>query len=207
MTARDEGVIKFHCLWEKSAALDTSSLQELISVRQNLFALNLIGVYPDGISFGNLSVRINQPEGFIISGSQTGHLLQTTAEHYSLVKKFSIEKNEITCRGPIQASSESLTHAMIYEIFEQTRAVIHVHSAFLWKNLMNQVPTTDQSVPYGTPAMAKEIKRLAKESNLPQLRILVMAGHEDGVIAFAENLTEAERIIMFYLESLQRRLS
>lgn len=39
---------------------------------------------------------------------------------------------------------------------------------------MHRVPTTGADIPYGTPQMANEIKRLVK--SLSQDKILVMAG-------------------------------
>ena len=85
---------------------------------------------------------------------------------------------------------------MIYETFIGVKAVIHIHSSVLWKQLLNKVPTTGAQVPYGTPQMANEIKRLAKKTNLKQSRILVMAGHEDGIITFGKDLAEAYAILL-----------
>ncbi len=185
---RDEGVIKFSCNWKKTEALPEIRTQELIQMRQKLFTQRWIGVYPDGIGYGNLSLLLEPEKQFVISGSQTGHLSEVTPQHFSLVTSYSVARNQISCRGPIQASSESLTHAMIYETFIGVKAVIHIHSPILWKQLLNKVPTTGAEVPYGTPQMASEIRRLAKESDLKQSRILVMAGHEDGIIAFDTTL-------------------
>jgi hypothetical protein len=43
--------------------------------------------------------------------------------------------------------------------------------------------------------MAREIRRLCDEANLLSRRLLVMAGHEEGVIAFGADLAEAEAIL------------
>lgn len=197
---RDEGVIKFNCEWKMTSPLPDEELRDLIFFRQKLFKLGLIGVYPDGIGFGNLSKLTSTQKKFIISGSQTGHLDQADNRHFSLITNYSVEYNRLTCTGPIKASSESLTHAMIYETFTDVKAVIHVHSAKLWNNLKNKVPTTGKAVPYGTPQMANEIKRLAAEDDLSRKRILVMAGHEDGVITFGKDLPDA-------YDTLMRRIS
>ncbi len=185
---RDEGVIKFNCNWKKTGPV-LVGLDEIMSVRQKLFRLGLIGVYPDGIGYGNLSILEADKTSFIISGSQTGHLEIVTTEHFARVTNAAVENNRVDCEGPVQASSESLTHAMIYGIFKDCHAVIHVHSNKLWKKLLNGVPTTSADIPYGTPQMANEIKRL-KEA-LDREKILVMAGHEDGVITFGANLDQA----------------
>jgi L-ribulose-5-phosphate 4-epimerase len=89
----------------------------------------------------------------------------------------------------LRASSESLTHAMIYETFTFATAVVHVHDNDHWQRLLGLVPTTAQDVPYGTPAMAHEIARLAPA--LADERIMVMAGHEDGILVFGTSLAEA----------------
>jgi methylthioribose-1-phosphate isomerase len=187
--SRGEGVIKFDCRHEHTVLADSDDLRELIRFRNMLFEMNLIGVYPDGIGFGNISCRT--PEGFIISASQTGHVAESSKEHYSLVTKYSIEENFVHCRGEMRASSESLTHAMIYEVFPDAKAVVHVHNNEHWKRLLDRVPTTSPVVPYGTPQMAAEINRLASQSDLRQEKVLVMAGHEDGILTFGSTLADA----------------
>ncbi len=193
---RDEGVIKFECRWQEAPPLAMADLSEIISVRNELFTRGLIGVYPDGIGYGNLSVRSKPAPGFIISGTQTGPLSQAGTEHFTHVTAYNVAANRIECRGPLKASSESLTHAMIYETFPEIHAVIHVHSPALWKKLMHRVPTTSAEIPYGTPQMAQEIKRLAAETRLAQEGILVMAGHEDGVITMGKDLASARQILL-----------
>ena len=198
---RDEGVIKFECRWQKAPALSGSGIQDLIRFRNALFQRGLIGVYPDGIGYGNLSRRKAEGNQFIISGSQTGHLPEAGAGHFSLVTGYDMACNRVDCRGPVKASSESLTHAMIYETLPDAQAVIHVHSSALWKKLKGRIPTTGAKIPYGTPQMAREIQRLAAETDLRQRGILVMAGHEDGVIAFGKNLAEADGILLTAVSS------
>ncbi|WRH69104.1 MAG: hypothetical protein RSE13_20050 [Planktothrix sp. GU0601_MAG3] len=109
-----------------------------------------------------------------------------------------MEHNHLTCCGPIQASSESLTHAAIYSYQPQINAIIHVHHPQLWQNLLYQVPTTHKQVQYGTPEMAKEMFRLFDQENLIQKKILVMAGHKDGFLTFGKDLDEAGEILMNY---------
>lgn len=197
---RDEGVIKFECFWEKSKPLPERDLGDLIRIRKELFGLALIGVYPDGIGYGNLSLRDKKHPGqFIITGSQTGHLKDAGPEHFALVTGYDIARNRVECKGPVKASSESLTHAMIYEIFPRMHGIIHVHSHEMWQRLQGKVPTTSAEVPYGTPEMAGEMKRLASGGHLSQDRILVMAGHEDGVITFGKDLMAARKVLLSFL--------
>ena len=194
----DEGVIKYSCEWVLGEKVDLELIQSLIRWRNYIHQLGLIGVYDNGIGFGNISIRISDTLQFIISGSQTGHLAQLEAEHFTVVTDFNIEQNHLTCCGPIQASSESLTHAAIYSIQPQINAIIHVHHPQLWQHLLYQIPTTRQQVKYGTPAMAAEMFRLFAEENLSQQKILVMAGHEDGLLTFGKDLNEAGEILMQY---------
>lgn len=191
--SRDEGVIKFDCRWTHADPTPDSVLDELIYFRDLLFDMNLIGVYSDGIGFGNVSARV--PNAFVISASQTGHIARTNSAHYSRVTKYSVTDNWVECVGPMPASSESLTHAMIYDVFPAASAVLHIHNRDHWDRLLGVVPTTGREIAYGTPAMAREIELLARSSNLSQERIFAMAGHEDGIVAFGGSLTEALAVL------------
>lgn len=197
----DEGYIKYRCEWIEGEAIAPSSVTELTRYRDALHKLNFIGEYPNGIGFGNISERRQNVAGkdrreFVISGTQTGHLATLTAADYSLVTDFDPVQNTLTCKGLRRASSESLTHGVIYDSALSMGAIIHVHHPQLWKKLLNQVPTTGADVPYGTPEMAAETQRLFHESPLLQQRIFVMAGHEDGVVTFGENFSVAYRTLV-----------
>ncbi len=85
---------------------------------------------------------------------------------------------------------------MIYSGHPGIGAIIHVHHAQLWKQLLHQVPTTGAEVPYGTPEMAAETQRLFRETPLLQQKIFVMAGHEEGVVTFGETLQVAYRVLI-----------
>ena len=189
----DDGVIKFHCRWtEAPHGLEVP--EALMHWRDQMHALGLIGVYEsDGIGYGNISQKV--PEGMLISGTQTGHLSQLNTDQYSLVTDYDIAANSLHCRGLVKASAESLTHLAFYEADPNITGVIHIHSLEMWERLMNQVPTSSKAVPYGTPGMAAEIKRLFKESTLPEVKLMVMGGHKEGLIAFGRDLEEAATII------------
>jgi L-ribulose-5-phosphate 4-epimerase len=192
---KETGVIKFNCKWVKSAALPYSTIAELNDWRNKMFALGFIGLNEDKIGYGNISFRLSDKE-FIISGSATGNLEKLSNENYTKVVAYNFENNAVTCSGPCLASSESLTHAALYECDKNINAVIHIHHNTLWNKLLNQIPTTSAAVEYGTPAMALEVKRLYRESNLKSNKILAMAGHQDGIIAFGENLKEAGNLLL-----------
>ncbi|MCL2923255.1 MAG: class II aldolase/adducin family protein [Trichodesmium sp. MAG_R04] len=192
----DEGVIKYHCYWIKRESVAIACITDLMKKRDLMHSLGLIGVYDNGIGFGNVSQRINNSNQFIISGTQTGHIPTLKLEHYTVVTDFNIEENSLTCCGPVKASSESLTHAAIYYYQPEIMGIIHVHNYRLWQELMFKVPTSSLDVPYGTPKMAKEMFRLFDEENLGVEKILVMAGHEDGIICFGKDLDEAANILL-----------
>ena len=192
----DEGYIKYQCNWINSEPVSFNQITELNQWRNKFYELDLIGQYDNGIGFGNISIRSDKPEQFIISGTQTGHLSNLNEFHYTRVTKFDLERNCLTCCGPIKASSESLTHATLYQANPTIKAIIHVHNLELWQKLMYKVPTTQKDVPYGTPEMAKEMLRLFKEDNLNSTKVLVMAGHEEGIITFGQNLQEAGNILL-----------
>jgi len=187
---QEEGVIKFKANWIKAAPPDFDDIKELNEWRDKLYDAKLIGKNDDGIGYGNISTRFNA-NNFIITGSSTGKLPKLGAEHYTLVTAFDLDKNTVTNVGAVIASSESLTHAVIYESHEKVNAVIHVHHFTLWKKLLQMLPSTGKDIEYGTPAMAKEIQRLFEESNLVEKKIFAMAGHEGGIVSFGKNLTEA----------------
>jgi L-ribulose-5-phosphate 4-epimerase len=186
----DEGYIKFDCTWIEQELPDKNIILGLNTWRQKLYNRQLIGAYADGIGYGNISCRLAN-DTFLISGTATGNIKQLTDVHYNRVISFDNVNNSLTCEGPIKASSESLTHAIIYESLPEVNAVVHIHNNSIWQELLHKVPTTSARVAYGTPEMANEINRLLETSNLKEIKILAMAGHEDGVIAFGEDLTEA----------------
>jgi L-ribulose-5-phosphate 4-epimerase len=75
-------------------------------------------------------------------------------------------------------------------------AVLHIHHLQLWKKLLDTFPATNSNIEYGTPAMAREIVRLFKETNLAEQKIFAMAGHEEGIVSFGKDLNEAGQIIL-----------
>ena len=200
----DEGYIKFNPHWVKSPSFSYDGLTALMEARQKLYRKNLIGAYPSGIGFGNISVRnplAVHSNAFFISGSATGHIPQLTKAHFSLVTKVDIEQNILYCEGPVIASSESMSHAVIYRECPEVQAVVHVHHLEMWRQLLHKVPTTDAAATYGTPEMAWSIVDLLKKTDLRDTKLFVMQGHEEGVFAFGNSLEEAVEVILSALEN------
>jgi ribulose-5-phosphate 4-epimerase/fuculose-1-phosphate aldolase len=188
----DEGVIKFDCEWTKGPPLDDTAISELNKWRRPLFDAELIGQLPDtGVGFGNMSIRSNSNALFIISGTQTGHQAELTGSHYAEVTDYDINNNRISCRGPLKASSESLTHAVIYELHASIQAVVHIHSDALWRDLRDRVATTNSAVQYGTPEMAEEFRRLYRDTDFASREIAVMGGHDGGLIGIGCDVATA----------------
>ena len=176
------------------AAFD--ALAELNACRRRLVEQRLIGVDSNGVGFGNLSVRDGRTTSFYITGSATGGLPELTPTDCVRVVAYDFEKNWLRYEGAAIPSSESLTHAAIYESDPTTSAVIHCHDSVLWKTLVDRGPTTSKPVAYGTPEMAYEIIRLFKVSDVRRRQIFVMAGHESGIVAFGNNFGDAFEVLM-----------
>jgi len=186
----DEGYIKFNCKWTKKDLPGNLSVDELNFWRHKLYQQKLIGAYTDGVGYGNISIRTTE-NNFLITGTATGNLPLLTQKHYTCVTNYYIAENQIVCEGPIKASSESLTHAIIYQLLPEAKVIVHIHDEKLWYKLKDIVPTTAAAVTYGTPLMANEVERLFKSTNLRERKILVMAGHQDGLVSFGKDLAEA----------------
>jgi ribulose-5-phosphate 4-epimerase/fuculose-1-phosphate aldolase len=198
----DEGYIKFKAIWEKSPAMPLSYLKNLNRWRDRLYSLGLIGAYENGIGFGNISERFDEGSSFLVSGSGTGNLDRLNGKHYAQVTGVDVQKNSLHCQGPIVASSESMSHAMIYRECPWVHGVIHVHNLELWIDLLHKVPTTDKAAPYGSPEMAFSILDLLSNTDLKRKKIFVMEGHEEGIFTFGETLDEAGNVLLRYFEDM-----
>ncbi|NQV49827.1 MAG: class II aldolase/adducin family protein [Candidatus Marinimicrobia bacterium] len=185
----DEGYIKFHCELEDDEAPDVIFTSKLNTWRTTLHKHQLIGEYDDGIGYGNVSRRFIA-DSFIISGSATGSNATLDFAEYVLVTGFNIRTNTVSAKGLIPPSSESLTHGIIYKTLPQVKWVLHIHNATIWKYYKNILPTTAEHIPYGTPEMALEVMRLILASAPTSPRILIMGGHQDGIIAYGINLDD-----------------
>ena len=53
----EKGYIRFRCEWEPADPPASPLADELRACRDRLHRLGLVGVYPNGIGYGNLSVR------------------------------------------------------------------------------------------------------------------------------------------------------
>jgi L-ribulose-5-phosphate 4-epimerase len=195
----DEGYIKFSCEWKKTNSAVACS-QQLLAARDKMHDLKFIGFDEHHqVGYGNISERA-QGNQFIISGTQTGHIYPINPLDFTLITAFDIDANKVHCEGPAQASSETMTHAALYKALPETNTIIHIHSKVIWRKLLETDLKTAEEVPYGTPEMAYEIKRLLAQENVIEQRILAMAGHEDGVITFGKTFEEAMKPILLLID-------
>ncbi len=194
-SSEDDGVVKYSSERRDGVVSDTINLSELIRARTTLFDLGLIGAYPDGIGYGNLSLRTAGNQ-FAITGSATGSQRELTRTQFCLVESFSLDDNRVQSLGILHASSEAMTHGAIYASQCAAHCVMHIHSRILFDALLRQgQPATPADISYGTPAMAHSLARLASErSQLPAL--FVMAGHDEGIVAFGTDVASTLELLV-----------
>jgi ribulose-5-phosphate 4-epimerase/fuculose-1-phosphate aldolase len=203
---QEEGVIRFDLKFTAAEPVTIPGLDELNAWRRILRQLGLIGQDPGrygGFGFGNISRRLPPYDApvnhrpFVISGSQTGHLENLPAGGFAAVSEYDAALNRVVATGPVRPSSESLTHGYVYNTNNDIRAIFHVHSESIWRCAASlNLPATDAHVPYGTPAMAREVERLFEAADHIEAGVFVMGGHEDGVVAFGHTADEAGSVLI-----------
>ena len=196
-----EGYQKFKCHFSKEKIKIPSELFVPLNFwRDNLWNKCLIGAYPDGIGYGNISVRFPQSNQFYITGSATGGIPELDQIHYSLVERCDPESNDIWCRGLIKASAESMSHSAIYVASQEVGAIVHIHNLQLWEKYLNVLPTTAKEIEYGTPEMAFEISKIMTLKETIHNKVFVMGGHKEGLISFGKTVEDAALVILALLD-------
>lgn len=196
-----EGVIKYSLEHQQSPLPESIDIRPINAWRSLLFRLGLIGQHPDryhGLGYGNISERLTtNRHGFLITGTQTGHLASLDRAHFAMVESASAKHNSICSSGPSMPSSEALTHASVYSMLPSAQCVIHVHCPEIWRNtLALQLPHTGADIPYGSLEMAETVEQLFDSGQLNGRPIFSMLGHEDGIVAFADSLSRTAQIIL-----------
>lgn len=199
-----EGVIQFRAIHTQRhlpARQFAEAIDGLLAWREIFCALQVVGQEEnryDGAGFGNLSVRVGPFPGakgarpFLITGTQTGGDACMSLADFAHVRRYDIGKNEVESEGERLPSSESMTHGALYDVSPSIRCIIHVHAPILFDSASQlRLPITDPAVGYGTPEMAQSVSRLWRSTRLEQLGVLVMGGHEDGVMGFGRSVAEA----------------
>lgn len=193
----NEGIIKFkQDLTRDDTILDGSDVENLNRLRNELYNLGLVGVYPPdhpefaGIGYGNVSQRAGKGTGFLITGSATGKKRTLGPTDYALVQFADLKGNFVQAVGGTKASSESLTHAAIYQTSapEDVKFIAHVHHKGLWESWEKLgFNTTKEGVEYGTSEMGIEVQRVFKEKQVPGT-IIAMLGHRDGLVSWGPGI-------------------
>ena len=200
-----EGVIRFSLQHTPSAPLTDPVISALSAWHTRLYELGLVGQDParyGGYAYGNMSARLDE-ETFIISGTQTGGMARLDANHYCVIDSCDIHENRVQSHGPVEPSSECLTHAALYASGPSIAAVTHVHSPGIWNNAgALGLYLTDPTVTYGTPAMARAVAVAIREMSADETGLLCMGGHEDGVIAWGRTVEQASRLVIETLAML-----
>ncbi len=208
----DEGVIKFtyrHENRDLPADIYGELTNRLIAWRRIMSETALVGRDParyGGAAYGNLSGRMGPFPGqkgerrFVISGTATGGKDCVSARDFCVVDSYAHARNFVVSKGPIEPSSESMTHGSIYDLDARIRFVFHAHTPMIWQRARElNIPMSRATVPYGTPEMAMEVTRLYRQTHLADAKILAMGGHEDGIIVFGESAEEVGGILLKYL--------
>ncbi len=190
----EDGYIKYTSHRRAGKVTETANLVALNRARTRLFDLGLVGINASGIGYGNVSVRADAQQ-FVISASATGASRKLVMDQFCLVESYSLDRNEVWSMGGMDASSESMTHGAMYASNQGIHCVMHVHSRILFDRLLQcGTAATQASIPYGTPAMAHAVAQFARQqSSLPAL--LVMAGHDEGIIACGTHVSSVLDLI------------
>ncbi len=199
----EEGIIKFDFSCEDNSVVIPGRLSKKINnARNKLAEMGLIGQYPDGLSYGNISIRDGKSDQFFITASDTGKIKKADKEHYVKILSCDIENNFCKYAGQGLPSSETLTHYIIYKLCDDAEAVIHVHNKQLWHNLKGKTLSTSKSAGYGTVEMVVEIIRLFEKGLLQKDKLMVMEGHEEGVVCFGQSVGEAMEVLEKAIKTL-----
>lgn len=213
----DEGVVKFD-LRHESRPLEPRRVGEiacgLIAWREIMALTGLVGQDPGrygGAGYGNVSARIGRrsagrgARSFLVTGTQTSGKRCIGLGDFAMVERYDYSANRVWSHGPVEPSSESMTHGAIYDLGPHIRCVLHAHSPVLWRNAEHlRLPTTAAGVAYGTPDMAHEVQRLYRGTVLPERPILAMGGHEDGIVVFGRTVEEAGGVLLTWLARAYR---
>jgi len=183
----EEGYVKYRAEHRDAPAIEPPGWAALNKGRTLLHDLRLVGVYPNGVGYGNVSLRVGR-EAFLISGTATGEARELTAAQYCLVTSFDLEKNTVRTEGPVPASSESMSHGAVYRALPAAASVIHIHSRPVFDGLLAAgAPATPPEALFGTPEMALAIQAAAQKTGVDQGWV-VMTGHDEGVIVYAASV-------------------
>lgn len=195
-----EGVIKFSLQHTTLAEPLHSDVMDDLKIWRDLARrLALLGQDPQryqGLGYGNISARETGAQ-FLISASQTSGVMDSDDTTFARVLSADIKHNRIVSEGVLPPSSESMTHAAIYQCSDQVNWVVHSHCPEIWTQSDHlALDYTDASIPYGTPEMAYAVQTLFRKMASPEQGIFVMKGHQDGVVSYGRTAELAMDIML-----------
>ncbi len=190
----EKGAVKYRGIHETGSIPAHPEWEDLNRLRSDLARAGLVGALENGVGFGNVSLRFGGEGAFLISAAGTGCIPALGPEHYALVTRCDIEKNTVWFRGPMRASSESMTHAAVYTAAPGIACVVHAHHRERYRQLLaGKAPATDARASYGTPDMARSVAALVRAH--PADGVIVMTGHSDGFLLYAPNLAHMRDLL------------
>ena len=206
-----EGVIQFDLDYREMPLDDICHALPFLSAldgwRSLLRRLDLVGQDPErygGHGFGNLSHRLvaatdSDAASFLVSGSQTGGRDTLGRDGWSQLRSWNLQRFQAEAAGPVAPSSESLTHALVYDMEPDVHCVVHVHSPDLWHAARElDLPRTSPDVDYGSQGMIHQVRELFS-LGLSDVGVFAMTGHEDGIVAFGADADDACTRLLTYL--------
>lgn len=196
MSKFSDGYVKYTAEHKMAPAMDVPYWTQLNDARTHLYRLSLVGSLPNGVGYGNVSIRFLKNE-FFITGTATGALPVLSPDEYCLIESFDLKQNHVVSRGPIQPSSESMTHGAVYQSCPGANCIIHIHSRAIFDGMVrDHYSSTPEDAAYGTPEIAAAIVNCVNELNKDE-GCIVMLGHDEGVIAYGPSV---ERTLMLIQE-------
>ena len=96
-----------------------------------------------------------------------------------------------------------MTHGTIYNLSSKIGGVIHIHSKEIWNFMLKNDYLKTRNVEYGTKEMIDEVNRIFSDIDPLDNPKFVMAGHEDGVMIFGEDLLSAELNLYLLLKDME----
>ncbi len=196
--------IKFNYRFDKDDIPEFSIIYKLKYIKNYLLKYRLFGINSDGLSYGNLSAysdklmdyysAYSNKIKFIISASGTSGIKNFTIDDYTIIVDYDFAKNYLHFIGKRIASSESLTHAAIYNSVNNVKYVVHFHNEQIWSRNIHKLLTTDIDIEYGTPELAQCIIDLLRyKKNLKP--VIILGGHPNGIIIWENNVNSLFKII------------
>jgi L-ribulose-5-phosphate 4-epimerase len=197
MLTAGEGTIQFAYSLNApaDAVADPHTVDTLRGWRTVLRRLGLLGQDParyDGLGFGNLSARdADCPDEFVVTASQTSGAEILDDDGLVRIIHSDLERFWVDALGRQPPSSETLTHAMIYQADTSVNWVFHAHSPEIWRQTRALgLPATPEHVAYGSTAMVRAVADLLGRHSTRPLAFTTL-GHQDGVFACGASAAQA----------------